>query len=111
MKFRIRAIKAAGFGEVHEGEDVLGGAVSGDNAYIACYSEPSRLYADKQGEIIQTGGRPNNAPLVLVTADGTRVSFLHLSGRHPHTLAVGGRCIRRYALSGTSAEYCITREE
>lgn len=97
IKYHIRKLTSAGFGELHEGEDVLGGAVSADNAYIAIYSEPPKVWpaAERNG-------------LVLVTVDGDRIDAAKcVSDEHPHRLTAGERCVRRYALSGSSGEYVI----
>lgn len=97
IKFHIRKLTDAGFGELHEGEDVLGGAVTADNAFIATYSEPPKVRT-----------QANRNGLVLVTVDGDRIDAAKLvSDEHPHRLTAGERCIRRYALSGSSGEYVI----
>lgn len=99
LKFHIRKLIDAGFGELHEGEDVLGGAVTADNAYIAAYSEPPKVWH-----------KDARRGLVLIPNDrsGDRIPAELISDEHPSRLTAGERCIRRYALSGSSGEYVIS---
>ena len=69
--------------------DVLGGKVTGDNAYIASYSE--ELGAEYEQSLSETPGWPK------------------LVRKHPTKLERGEICIRRYSLSGSSGVYFVER--